>query len=113
VDSFTTVALVVVTVLGLVGLVIVAAGGYVLVKYRVPLRGVVAGVGALAYLASPVDAIPEIVFGPFGLVDDGGVLLAAALYVARLVAARRAAADGVIDGEVDRGGRRDRRQLRR
>jgi uncharacterized membrane protein YkvA (DUF1232 family) len=92
--SLSTVALMILIVLGLIALAMVASGAFVLVKYRVPLRGVVAAVGALAYLVSPVDAIPEIIFGPFGYIDDGGVLLAAALYVARLVAARRAGALG-------------------
>ncbi|ONH24538.1 YkvA family protein [Pseudofrankia asymbiotica] len=116
-DTFTTTALVILTVVGLVGLALVAAGGYVLVKYRVPLRGVVAAVGALTYLVSPVDAVPEVVFGPFGLVDDGGVLLAAALYVARLIAARRATAGGLdMREDLSRdAGRvpRDRRRLGR
>ncbi|MDT3445056.1 MULTISPECIES: YkvA family protein [unclassified Pseudofrankia] len=113
-DTFSTVALVILTVFGLVALALAGAGAYVLVKYRVPLRGVVTAVGALAYLVSPVDAVPEALFGPFGLVDDGGVLLAAALYVARLVAARRAAApDSVIDGEVVHDTRRTPRDRRR
>jgi uncharacterized membrane protein YkvA (DUF1232 family) len=89
--SLGTVALVIFIVLGLIALVIFVSGTYVLVKYRVPLRGVVAAAGAFAYLLSPVDAIPEIIFGPFGYIDDGGVLLTAAYYVSRLIAARRAA----------------------
>lgn len=32
---------------------------------------------ALLYVLSPVDAIPELLFGPFGLVDDVGVALVA------------------------------------
>lgn len=92
--SLSTVALVILIGLGLVMLAMVLSGAYVLVKYRVPLRGVVAAVGALAYLVSPVDAIPEIIFGPFGYVDDGGILVAAAFYVSRLIAARRAAVSG-------------------
>jgi len=112
-DTFSTGLLVILTVLGLIGLAVVGAGAYVLVKYRVPLRGVVTAVGALAYLVSPVDAVPEALFGPFGLVDDGGVLIATALYVARLVTARRAAGAGAgtVEGEVV--GRGDARQASR
>jgi len=108
--TLSSVALVVLIVLGLAGLTIVASGAYVLVRYRVPLRGVVAAVGALAYLVSPVDAIPEVIFGPFGYVDDGGILLAAALYVARLVASRRSAA--LNTPAIEAGGRRGRRGRR-
>lgn len=32
----------------------------------------IASIGALIYTISPVDFIPEIVFGPLGLVDDVG-----------------------------------------
>jgi uncharacterized membrane protein YkvA (DUF1232 family) len=101
-----TVALVILIVLGLVALTIFASGAYVLIKYRVPLRGVVAAVGAFAYLVSPVDAIPEIIFGPFGYVDDGGVLVAAAFYISRLIAARRAAAGPALEAPASRRRRR-------
>jgi uncharacterized membrane protein YkvA (DUF1232 family) len=34
-----------------------------------------------AYILSPVDAFPEVAFGPFGLIDDAGAL-AAGVYAA-------------------------------
>lgn len=37
-------------------------------------------IGALAYLISPIDLIPERIFGPLGLVDDVAVLLWALNY---------------------------------
>ncbi|WP_045875281.1 YkvA family protein [Pseudofrankia sp. DC12] len=106
--SLGTVALVILIGLGLVVLAMVVSGAFVLVKYRVPLRGIVAAVGALTYLVSPVDAIPEIIFGPFGYIDDGGILLAAAYYISRLVAARRAAVAGHPEIEASPGRRRRR-----
>lgn len=62
--------------------------GYVMWRYRIPPRGVVALVGALVYLASPVDVLPEVLLGPLGLVDDAGILTAAVLWAYRLVKAR-------------------------
>jgi uncharacterized membrane protein YkvA (DUF1232 family) len=92
-----TVVLVFLIVFGLVALLLFAGGAYVLIKYRVPLRGIVAAVGAFAYLVSPVDAIPEIIFGPFGYIDDAGVLVTAAYYISRLIAARRAATGPALE----------------
>lgn len=37
-------------------------------------RNLFFGVVALAYLISPIDIIPEIIFGPFGLIDDFAIL---------------------------------------
>jgi uncharacterized membrane protein YkvA (DUF1232 family) len=44
--------------------------GRVLADGRVPARTRGEIIGAALYLASPVDLIPEAVFGPIGLVDD-------------------------------------------
>lgn len=51
---------------------------------------------AIIYGASPVDVIPELVFGPLGLTDDALVLLTAGFVVIRLLRKRA----------VSRGGRR-------
>lgn len=85
--------LVVVITLGalvLLGAVII---GLVMWRYRVPVRGVVAMFGALAYVATPVDLVPEAVLGPLGLVDDAGVVTAVALFVFRLVRVGRVLRD--------------------
>ena len=58
----------------------------------------------LAYLAFPIDLIPEAILGPLGLVDDAGVVAAVVLFVYKLVKARRILADGGI--ELGRPGRR-------
>ena len=84
-DLLTTV-LVVLGVLVLLGLVVIAL---VMWRYRVPPRGVVAMLGALVYLASPVDVLPEVLLGPLGLVDDAGVVTGAAIFVYKLVTVRR------------------------
>ncbi len=79
----------VLVVLGVLGLVGAAVIGLVMWRYRVPPRGVAAMVGALVYLVSPLDVVPEIVLGPLGLVDDAGVVTVAAVWVYKLVQVRR------------------------
>lgn len=78
--------LIVLGVLVLIGAVVI---GYVMWRFRVPPRGVVAMFAALAYLATPVDVLPEVVLGPLGLVDDAGVVTGVAFFVYRLVKARQ------------------------
>ena len=86
-----------------------AQGSRELVFYRrIPPRGLVAMGAAALYLISPVDVVPEAIFGPLGLVDDAGVTVAVVLFVYKLVKARRILADGGVD--LGRLGRRtDRR----
>lgn len=88
-DTTLTIVLGFIAIILLIGVVLLAVSGYVVYRYRVPLRGLAAMVGAAVYLVSPVDALPEAVLGPFGLVDDVGVLGAVALFVFRLIQARR------------------------
>lgn len=38
-------------------------------------RNLFLGLAAVVYLISPIDIIPELVFGPFGLIDDVAILL--------------------------------------
>lgn len=38
-------------------------------------RNLLIAVAAVAYLISPLDIIPELVFGPIGLIDDFAILL--------------------------------------
>ncbi len=78
--------LVVLGVLVLLGVLVI---GFVMWRYRVPPRGVVAMVGALVYLASPVDVLPEVLLGPLGLVDDAGVVTGVAVFVYKVVQARK------------------------
>ena len=85
-SDLVVVVLVVVGVLFVLGLGVIV---YVMWRYRVPPRGLWAMVGALVYLASPVDVLPELVLGPFGVVDDAGVVTVAAIWVYKLVQARK------------------------
>ena len=49
--------------------------------YMFRIRIVLCVVAAIMYLISPLDMIPEAVFGIFGLFDDIVVLLLLAIYV--------------------------------
>lgn len=46
-------------------------------SFRMSLKEVAVLLGALVYVVNPVDAVPEAVVGPAGLVDDAGIVLAA------------------------------------
>ena len=81
-------------VLVLLGLLVIA---FLMWRFKIPPRGVVAMFGALAYLALPIDVVPEALLGPLGLVDDTGVVAGVAIWVYRLVKARqKLVAGGVI-----------------
>jgi hypothetical protein len=71
--------------------------GYLMWRYRIPPRGLFAMGAAALYLISPIDLLPEAILGPLGLVDDAGVLAAVALFVYKLVKARRILADAGIE----------------
>jgi len=74
----------------LIGVVLLGISLFVIYRYRVPLRGVAAMAGALVYLVSPIDVVPDPLL-PFGLIDDLGVVGAVGMFVYRLVQARRQA----------------------
>jgi len=88
-DTATTIVLGFIALILLIFLVLVAVAIFVIYRYRLPLRGIAAMAGALVYLVSPVDAVPEVVLGPLGLVDDVGVVGAVGIFVYRLIQARR------------------------
>jgi len=90
-----TVVLVLIGVLTLLG---VAAIGFVMWRYRIPPRGLIAMAGALVYLASPIDVLPEVLLGPIGLLDDAGAVTAAAVFVYKLVTVKRRLEDAGIKG---------------
>ena len=87
------IVLIVVGVLVVVGLVVVA---FLMWRFRIPPRGLVAMLGALFYLALPIDVLPEALLGPLGLVDDTGVLAAVAIWVYRLTKARQRLVEGGV-----------------
>jgi uncharacterized membrane protein YkvA (DUF1232 family) len=84
-----TVVLGLIAVVALIDVVLLAVMVYVIFKYRMPLRGIAAMIGGLVYLVSPVDALPEVVLGPVGLIDDVGVVGAVGIFVYRLIQTRR------------------------
>jgi uncharacterized membrane protein YkvA (DUF1232 family) len=91
VDGLVRVVLIALAVLVVIGL---AAVGWLMWRFRIPPRGVVAMIGALFYLALPVDLVPEALLGPIGVIDDTGVLAAVGIWVYRLVKARQKLVDG-------------------
>ena len=88
----------VLVLLGVLALLGVAVVGFVMWRYRIPPRGLIAMIGALVYLASPVDVLPELMLGPFGLLDDAGVTTAAAVFVYKLVTVKRRLEDAGVKG---------------
>jgi uncharacterized membrane protein YkvA (DUF1232 family) len=93
VDDVVRVVLIVLGVLVAVGLAVIA---FVMWKFKIPPRGVVAMFGALFYLALPVDVVPEALLGPIGLVDDTGMLALVALWVYKLTKARQKLVEGGV-----------------
>jgi len=94
VDDVLKAILVAVGVLVVLGLAVV---GFLMWRFRIPPRGLAAMLGALFYLAVPVDVVPEALLGPLGLVDDTGVVAAVAIWVYKLVKAReKLVAGGVL-----------------
>jgi uncharacterized membrane protein YkvA (DUF1232 family) len=89
---------VVLVLLGVLTLLGVAAIGFVMWRYRIPPRGLVAMIGALVYLASPVDVLPEVMLGPIGLLDDAGAATAAAVFVYKLVTIKKRLEEAGIKG---------------
>jgi uncharacterized membrane protein YkvA (DUF1232 family) len=80
--------------------VLVAAGlavvGFLMWRFKIPPRGVVAMFGALFYLALPVDLVPEALLGPIGIIDDTGVLAVVGIWVYKLVKARQRLVEGGV-----------------
>jgi uncharacterized membrane protein YkvA (DUF1232 family) len=89
---------VVIVVLGGLALLGVAVIGFVMWRYRIPPRGLIAMIGALVYLVSPVDVLPEVMLGPLGLLDDAGAVTAAAVFVYKLVTVKRRLEDAGMKG---------------
>jgi uncharacterized membrane protein YkvA (DUF1232 family) len=84
-------------ILGVLALLVTLVVGYLMWRYRIPPRGLVAMGAAAVYLISPIDLLPEAILGPLGLVDDAGVVAAVVLFVYKLVKARQILADSGIE----------------
>jgi uncharacterized membrane protein YkvA (DUF1232 family) len=84
-------------IVGVLALLVTLVVGYLMWRYRIPPRGLVAMGAAAVYLISPIDLLPEAILGPLGLVDDAGVVAAVVLFVYKLVKARQILADSGIE----------------
>src|SRR4051812_18806998 len=92
-DDLLRAVLITLGVLVVLGLALV---GFLMWRFKIPPRGVFAMLGALAYLAVPIDVVPEALLGPLGLVDDTGVVAGVAFWVYRLVKARQKLVEGGV-----------------
>ncbi len=54
-------------------------------KFREVMKGMILVLVCFVYVFSPVDLVPEVVFGPFGLVDDLGVAVAGVVKAKRIL----------------------------
>ena len=93
VDDVLRAVLITLGVLVVAGLALIA---FLMWRFKIPPRGLVAMLGALAYLALPVDVVPEALLGPLGLVDDTGVVAVVAIWVYKLVKARQKLVEGGV-----------------
>ena len=94
-SNLLTLVLVALGVLTLLGVGVIV---FVMWRYRIPPRGLVAMIGALVYMASPIDVLPEAIFGPLGLLDDAGAVTAAAVFVYKLATVKQQLQNAGIKG---------------
>ncbi|WP_083473286.1 MULTISPECIES: YkvA family protein [unclassified Frankia] len=99
-DDLGTALVVILGVIAVAGVLLAGGAWYLLRRYRLPLHAVATTIASLLYVISPVDAVPEVPLGPVGLVDDLTVIIAAALYLRRLVGARSTAAGSTAAGSA-------------
>jgi len=92
-DDLLRAVLIALGVLVLVGLALIA---FLMWRFKIPPRGLFAMLGALAYVALPIDVVPEALLGPLGLVDDTGVVAVVAVWVYKLVKARQKLVEGGV-----------------
>ena len=92
-DDLLRAVLITLGVLVVVGLALIA---FLMWRFKIPPRGLFAMLGALAYLALPVDVVPEALLGPLGLVDDTGVVAFVGIWVYKLVKARQKLVEGGV-----------------
>jgi uncharacterized membrane protein YkvA (DUF1232 family) len=98
ISDLLTLLLMLLGVLALLGMAVI---GFVMWRYRIPPRGLIAMIGALVYVASPIDVLPEAMLGPLGLLDDAGAVTAAAVFVYKLVTVKRRLQDAGVKGPAE------------
>jgi len=82
--------------LGVLVLLGVAVIVFVMWRFKIPPRGLVAMLGALFYLAVPIDVLPEALLGPLGLIDDTGLIAVVGIWVYKLAKARQKLVEGGV-----------------
>src|SRR4029450_11898341 len=88
----------VLVLLGVLALLGAAVIGFDMWRYTIPPRALIATIGALVYLASPVEVLPEAMLGPLGLLDEAGAVTAAAVFVYKPVTVERRLQDAGVKG---------------
>jgi uncharacterized membrane protein YkvA (DUF1232 family) len=99
-DDVLRAVLIALGVLVVLGLALIA---FLMWRFKIPPRGLVAMLGALTYLALPVDVVPEALLGPLGLLDDTGVLAVVGIWVYKLIKARQKLVEGGVVKRSSRG----------
>jgi len=92
-DDLLRAVLITLGVLVLLGLAVIV---FVMWRFKIPPRGLVAMLGALFYLALPVDVLPEALLGPLGLIDDTGLIAVVGIWVYKLTKARQKLVEGGV-----------------
>jgi uncharacterized membrane protein YkvA (DUF1232 family) len=92
-DDVLRVLLIAIGVVVVVGVAVIAL---LMWRFKIPPRGVLAMVGALFYLALPVDIVPEALLGPLGVIDDTGVIAVVGIWVYKLVKVRQRLVEGGV-----------------
>ena len=92
-DDLVRAVLITLGVLVLLGLAVIV---FVMWRFKIPPRGLVAMLGALFYLALPVDVLPEALLGPLGLIDDTGLIAVVGIWVYKLTKARQKLVEGGV-----------------
>ena len=83
-----TIALVIVAVAAIVFLALVGFVAYVIFRYRPSVMGTLGLLAGTAWVASPVDLLPEALLGPLGLTDDVAVIATIVWYASQLARRR-------------------------
>ena len=92
-DDLLRAVLITLGVLVLLGLGVIV---FLMWRFKIPPRGLVAMLGALFYLALPIDVLPEALLGPLGLIDDTGLIAVVGIWVYKLTKARQKLVEGGV-----------------
>ncbi len=103
-----TIATVVISIIAAVGVLAAALIVFLMWRFKLPPRALVAMIAAAIYLVSPIDVLPEVLLGPVGLLDDAGVVTGTAIFVYKLIQTRKRLIEAGVLGRGRPSGRRTR-----